>query len=306
MFRYILKRLIISIITIWLLATFSFFLLRVLPGNPFQTEKVITAEMEQKMMSYYGLDKPLFEQYITYMKNLVNGDMGYSLKYTNRSVNSIIASSFPVSADLGIRSLAIALPIGLFLGVISARKRGKIVDYACVIVSVIGISIPSFIMGSFLQYIFAVKLRLLPMAQWKSELHTILPTVALSLSLLASLTRVMRASMLEVTTQDYIKTAKAKGLSEGKIVWSHGIKNALVPIVTMLGPMVASVLMGTFVIEEIFAIPGLGKHFVNSITGLDYTMTMGLTIFFGVFLVTANFLVDIAYGFIDPRIRLSK
>lgn len=304
--RYIIKRMLISIITIWMLATVSFFLLRTLPGNPFQSEKILTKEMEQKMISYYGMDKPLSQQYLTYMGNLIKGDMGYSLKYTNRTVNSIIAQSFPVSADLGLRSLAIALPVGLLLGIISAIKRGRAADYFCVLVAVIGVSIPSFIMGSFLQYIFSIKLKVLPIAQWKDISYTILPCVALSLSLMASLTRVMRASMLEVLSQDYIKVERAKGLSEFKIIWSHEIKNSLVPIVTMLGPMVASVLMGTFVIEQIFAIPGLGQHFVNSIKGLDYTMTMGLTIFYGTFMVAANFLVDIAYGFVDPRIRLSK
>jgi ABC-type dipeptide/oligopeptide/nickel transport systems, permease components len=306
MTKYILKRLFISVITIWLLATVSFFLLRTLPGTPFQTEKVLTVEMQQKMMTYYGLDKPIMEQYYTYMKNLLHGNMGYSLKYTNRTVNSIIAATFPVSAELGLLSLAVALPIGLALGIASARKRGKAVDYLCVLIAVIGVSIPSFIMGSFLQYIFAIKLHILPMAQWKGAANKVMPTIALALSLIAVLTRVMRASMLEVTTQDYIKTARAKGLGEGRIIWSHQIKNALVPIVTMLGPMVASVLMGTFVIEKIFAIPGLGQHFVNSITGLDYTMTMGLTVFYGAFLVIANFFVDIAYGMVDPRIRIAK
>lgn len=257
-------------------------------------------------MSYYGLDKPLFEQYLTYMQNLLQGDLGYSIKYRNRTVNEIIATSFPVSADLGLRALAVALPIGLFLGVLSARKRGKLTDYLCVLLSVIGVSIPSFILGSFLQYIFALKLQILPMAQWQTEWHTILPTIALALSLLAILTRVMRASMLEVMSQDYVKTAKAKGLSEGKIVRRHQIRNASIPILTMLGPMVTSVLMGTFVVEKIFALPGLGQHFINSITGLDYTVTLGLTVFFGIFMVFANFLVDIAYGIVDPRIRLMK
>lgn len=306
MAKYIVKRLIISVITIWLLATISFFLLRTLPGNPFQSEQILSVEMEQKMMTYYGLDKPLSEQYFTYITNLLKGDMGYSLKYTNRTVNSIIKSTFPVSAELGLNALALALPIGLFLGVASAKKRATVVDYTCVFISVIGVSIPSFILGSFLQYIFALKLQLLPMAQWKSLLHTILPTVALALSLLATLTRVMRASMLEVISQDYVKTAKAKGLQEFEITWSHQIRNAMIPILTMLGPMVASVLMGTFVVEKIFAIPGLGQHFVNSITGLDYTMTMGLVVFYGFFMVTANFLVDIAYGIVDPRIRINK
>lgn len=304
--KYILRRLVISVLTLWLLATASFFLLRVLPGNPFQTEKLLTLEMQQKMIHYYGLDKPMLEQYVTYMGNLLHGDMGYSMKFTNRTVNSIITSGFPVSAALGLRALAVALPIGLFLGILSARKRGKALDYLAVLVSVIGVSIPSFIMGTFLQYIFAVQLKILPIAQWKGEAYAILPTAALALALLASLTRVMRASMLEVTTQDYVKTARAKGLGEGRVVFFHQIRNALVPIVTMLGPMVASVLMGTFVIEKIFAIPGLGQHFVNSITGLDYTVTLGLTIFYGAFLVAANFLVDIAYGLVDPRIRIAK
>lgn len=306
MWKFMLKRLIISVATVFLLATGTFFLLRTLPGNPFQSTEIITVEMQDRMISYYGLDKPLWEQYITYMANILRGDFGYSLKYSNRTVNEIIATSFPISADLGLRSLAIAIPTGLILGIVSARNRGKSVDYLCVIISVIGISVPSFIMGTLLQYVFSVKLGWLPIAQWQSQMHTILPTVAIALSLMASLTRVMRASMLEVVTQDYIKTAESKGLKDLKITWRHQVRNALIPIVTMLGPMIATVLMGTFVIEKIFIIPGLGTHYVNAITGLDYTVTMGITIFYGSFLVCANFLVDIAYGMIDPRIRVSR
>ncbi|WP_018750516.1 ABC transporter permease [Paenibacillus sanguinis] len=305
MTRYIIRRLFISLLTIWMLATVSFFLLRSLPGNPFQTETLLSAEVQERMMSYYGLDKPLYEQYFKYMGNLLQGDMGYSLKYTNRSVNSIIAQSFPISAELGLRALALAVPLGLLLGVIAARRRGKAADYLCVLIAVIGISVPSFIAGTLLQYFFSVKLGLFPVAQWKSLRHTVLPSLAMGLSLLATLTRLMRASMLEVTTQDYIKTAKAKGLGSFKITWSHQLRNAMLPIVTVLGPLVASVLMGTFVIEQIFAIPGLGMHFVQSVQSLDYTMALGLTIFFGAFLVAANFIVDIAYGFIDPRIRVA-
>lgn len=306
MTRYILRRVLISVVTIFFLATASFFLLRTLPGNPFQTETVMSEQMQERMMSYYGLDRPLLEQYAQYMGNLVRGDMGYSMKYTNRTVNSIIQNAFPVSAELGLRALALAAPMGLFLGVLSARKRGQPVDYLCVLFAVIGISVPSFIMASLLQYLFGVQLDLLPVARWTSEKHKILPVIAMSLPMLASLTRLMRASVLEVVTQDYIKTAKAKGLSDAKIVWSHQIRNALVPILTVMGPMVATTLVGTFVIEKIFAIPGLGLHFVQSIQGLDYTMTLGLTVFFGVFLVSANFLVDIAYGLVDPRIRIAK
>lgn len=303
--RYIIRRVFISLLTLWMLATVSFFLLRSLPGNPFQTETLLSADVQERMMSYYGLDKPLFEQYLQYMGNLLQGDMGYSLKYTNRSVNSIIAESFPISAELGLRALALAVPIGLLLGVIAARKRGKAVDYLCVFVAVIGISVPSFIAGTLLQYTFSVKLGIFPVAQWNSFWHTVLPSLAMGLSLMATLTRLMRASMLEVTTQDYIKTAKAKGLGSLKIIWSHQLRNAMLPIVTVLGPLVASVLMGTFVIEQIFAIPGLGMHFVQSVQSLDYTMALGLTLFFGTFLVAANFIVDIVYGLIDPRIRVA-
>lgn len=303
--RYIIRRIFISLLTIWMLATVSFFLLRSLPGNPFQTETLLSSEVQDRMMAYYGLDRPLIMQYFQYMGNLLQGDMGYSLKYTNRSINSVIAESFPISAELGLRALALAVPLGLLLGVIAARKRGKAVDYLCVFVAVIGISVPSFIAGTLLQYTFSVKLGIFPVAQWRSVWHTVLPSLAMGLSLLATLTRLMRASMLEVTTQDYIKTAKAKGLSGLKITWSHQLRNAMLPIVTVLGPLVASVLMGTFVIEQIFAIPGLGMHFVQSVQSLDYTMALGLTIFFGTFLVAANFIVDIAYGFIDPRIRLA-
>jgi oligopeptide transport system permease protein len=305
--RYIVHRLIISVVTIWVLATVSFFLLRVLPGNPFQTPEGVDEAMMARIYRYYGMDRPLIVQYLTYMANLLRGDMGYSMKYTNLTVNGIIASAFPVSAQLGIISLSVAIPIGLFLGVLSARKRGQAVDYMCVIIAVIGISIPGFIVGSLMQYVFGVKLRILPVSQWKTGIsYKIMPVIAMSLGMIASLTRNMRASMLEVTTQDYIKTAQAKGLPAWRIVWSHQIRNSLVPIVTMLGPMVASVLMGTFVIEKIFALPGLGRHFVDSITSLDYTLTLGLTIFFGSFFVAANFLVDLAYGLIDPRIRVSK
>ncbi|WP_010267983.1 ABC transporter permease [Paenibacillus senegalensis] len=303
--RYIIRRVFISLLTLWLLATVSFFLLRSLPGNPFQTETLLSAEVQERMMAYYGLDKPLYEQYFQYMGNLLKGDMGYSLKYTNRSVNSIIAESFPISAELGLRALALAVPLGLLLGVIAARRRGKAADYLCVFVAVIGISVPSFIAGTLLQYTFGVKLGIFPVAQWNSVWHTVLPSLAMGLSLMATLTRLMRASMLEVTSQDYIKTAKAKGLGSLKIIWSHQLRNAMLPIVTVLGPLVASVLMGTFVIEQIFAIPGLGMHFVQSVQSLDYTMALGLTIFFGAFLVAANFIVDIVYGLIDPRIRVA-
>lgn len=303
--KYILKRFIISIVTIWALVTVSFFLLRSLPGNPFATSNLLAPEIQAKMMSYYGLDRPLFEQYMTYMGNLVQGDMGASIKYTNREVTKIISETFPISADLGLRALAVGYPVGLFLGVLSARKRGKAVDYGCVMIAVIGMSIPSFVLGSLLQWLFGIKLGVLPIAQWKSFEHTLLPTIAIAIGIIATVTRTMRASMLEVESADYVKTAKAKGLSVRKIIMRHELRNAMVPIITGLGPAVATTLMGSFIIEQLFAIPGMGKYFVESVQSLDYTTVMGLTIFFGVFLVAANFVVDILYGIIDPRIRVA-
>ncbi|MTI95915.1 MAG: ABC transporter permease [Firmicutes bacterium] len=304
--RYIIYRIFISLATIWLLATVSFFLLRSLPGNPFQTEMPISVEMQEQLMQYYGLDQPILRQYVSYMGNLLQGDMGYSIKYTNRTVNGIIANAFPVSASLGLRALAFAIPVGMFFGIVSARKRGHALDYSLVLIAVIGMSVPSFILGSALQYLFGVQWSVLPVAQWKGFAYTILPTLAMGMTMVASLTRTMRASMLEVISQDYIKTAKSKGVSERQIVWRHQIRNALLPVVTNLGPLIATTLMGTFVIEQIFAIPGLGRHFVMSVQALDYTMVLGLTVFYGSFLVFLNFAVDLAYGLIDPRIRITK
>jgi len=305
LFRYILKRFFVSLITVWILATLTFFLVRVLPGDPFTSEK-ITPEIKANMMKYYGLDRPLPEQYIKYMGNLVKGEMGFSLKYKNRTVNQIIRDAFPNSADLGLRSLAFSVSVGLVLGIIAAINHNKGWDYTSMIIAVIGVSVPSFVIGGLVQYFFGIYLKILPVAQWKSFAHTILPTFSLGLSTLALIARLMRTSMLEVVGQDYIKTAKAKGLSPVQVTIKHQIRNAILPVVTVLGPLVAALLTGTFVVEQIFAIPGLGRHYVISIQNLDYTMVLGLTIFFGAFLVFMNFLVDIAYGFVDPRIRVGR
>jgi oligopeptide transport system permease protein len=293
------------VLTIWALATVCFFLLRSLPGNPFATEQLLKPEIQEKMMAYYGLDRPLFQQYLTYMGNLLKGDMGYSFKYVNRPVIQIIKTTFPISADLGLRSLAIGYPLGLFLGTLAARRRGKAADYICVLIAVLGVSVPSFVVGSLMQWVFGIKMGVLPIAQWKGFSYSIMPTITLAITTVASLARTMRASMLEVSGQDYMKTAKAKGLSEKEIVWHHQIRNALIPIITGLGPAVASTLMGSFIVEQLFAIPGIGKYFTESVQSLDYTTVLGLTVFFGIFLVSANFIVDILYGIIDPRIRVA-
>ena len=304
--KYILKRLVISIITIWLIATCSFFLLRTLPGNPFSTTQLLSVEMQERMMSYYGLDRPLIEQYFTFMKNLLHGDFGYSLKYVGQSVNGIIAEKFPVSAQLGIQAYLLSFPIGVLFGIIAARHRGRAIDYSLVGFSVLGVSVPAFILASLLQYVFAIKLKLLPVALWSSFRHTILPTIALSLGSIAGKTRLMRTLMLEVLTEDYVKTAKAKGLPTWRIIWSHQVRNAIIPMIPSLGMEIVSILMGSFVVEQIFAVPGIGAFFVTSVQSLDYTMTLGLTVFFGVFVVAANFIIDLIYGLVDPRIRIAK
>lgn len=303
--RYILKRLLVSLVTIWVLSTATFFLLRTLPGNPFQSTTVMTTEMRSQLLRHYGLDRPLTEQYIMYMKNALKGDLGYSFKYTGRSVNSIIAKHFPVSASLGLRALGLGFPVGILLGVIAARRRGQAADYLCVLISIVGVSIPSFVLASLTQYVFGVKLEVLPIAGWGRFSHTILPSIAMSFGMIAGETRSMRASMLEVASQDYIKTAKSKGLSPRQVVWRHQIRNAMLPMLTGLGLRAASLLVGSLIVEQIFVIPGLGLYYTNAIRSLDYTMVMGLTIFYGSILVFTNFLVDLSYGIVDPRVRVA-
>ena len=228
------------------------------------------------------------------------------MKYTNQSVNKIITQTFPYSFDLGIRALAFAISFGLVFGILAALHRGKKLDYVCVVIAILGTSIPDFIMGAILQYLFGIKWGLLPVAQYLGFRYTILPSIGIGFYTLAMVSRLMRASMLEVVQQDYIKTAKSKGISKMKIIYKHQIRNAITPVVTVLGPIVASVLCGTFVIESIFAIPGMGKYYVESVQNLDYSLVLGMTVFFGFFLILANLIVDILYGIIDPQYAYRK
>ena len=303
--KYILKRLLISVVTIWLIVTACFFLLRLLPGNPFASTTLMTQDTLDRMMAYYGLDRPLWEQYITYLKNLLHGDFGYSLKYAGRSVNYVIATTFPISAQLGLQALTFGNPIGLLLGIIAAKRRGHASDRTINVFIIVCTAVPTFIIAALLQYLLSVKLGLLPVAQWKSFKHTILPTLCLSLGTVSGYARSMRTLMLEVDRQDYLKTAKAKGLGNVRIVVFHQIRNAIIPMITGIGTEIAGMLMGSYVIEKIFSIPGMGAYFVTSIQGLDYTMVMGLVIFQAVIVVAANFIVDLLYGVVDPRIRVA-
>ncbi|MDD3244014.1 MAG: ABC transporter permease [Eubacteriales bacterium] len=316
MWKYILKRVLYAILTLWALATITFFIMRLLPGDPFIGTKALTESAHAAMNAKYGLDKPVIVQYFMFMGNLLKGDMGLSTHY-NRPVNTIIAQAFPYSFDLGIRSLIFAVIGGVFCGSIAALYRGTWADTATMIIAIIGVSIPSFIMGALMQYFISLKLGAavagtafeflkLPVIGYVTEKHKILPALALGFGSLATLSRLTRTSMLDVLGQDYIKTAKAKGLSQMAITWKHALRNALLPVVTVLGPITASVLTGAFVVENIFNIPGMGKFFVQSIQVRDYSMIAGTTVFYGAFLVVATLLVDIAYGIIDPRIRLAK
>jgi oligopeptide transport system permease protein len=305
MVKYVLNRFFVAILTMFVLATATFFLLRLVPGDPFAGPRVIP-EIKERLRIHYGLDKPLAEQYIIYMGNILRGDFGYSLAKRGHRVNKVIKDAFPQSLDLGIRAMIMSIVFGLFFGIVAALNRGKPMDYFTVVLVLIGISVPSFVVAAILQYFFGVYLKILPVARYESFWHTLLPSFALSLGTMAALARYMRASMLEVMSADYIKTAKAKGLRKNQVVVRHQIRNALFPILTILGPSIAMVLTGSFIIESIFAIPGLGRHYVLAMQNLDYTLVMGLTLFFGFFLIAMNLLVDFTYGIIDPRVRHTR
>ena len=309
MTKYVLKRLAYSIATLFLLVALTFFMMQMLPGDPFTGEKQLPQAQMDALMQKYGLDKPVWQQFFIYIGNVVQGDLGVSLTY-NRAVTLMIGEAFVVSFDVGIRAIIFAFIGGVLLGTLAAIKRGKAADSVCMIIALIGVSVPSFIVASLLQYTLGLKLymatgmRIFPITGWQSLNSKILPVVALGFGSLATISRLMRTSMLEVLGQDYIKTAKAKGLSQGGIIFKHALRNAIMPVVTVLGPITASVLTGGFVVETVFAIPGLGRYFVQSVQGLDYNMIAGTTIFYGAFLILANLVVDLAYGLIDPRVKL--
>lgn len=303
MYKYIVKRVLIAIATVFILATLTFFLVKVLPGSPFQSEKLQPA-VRERMVEYYGLNKSIGQQYLTYMGNLLHGNLGTSLKKPGKTVTSIIVETFPVSAKLGLIAFVFAQITGIVFGILCAQFKNKWQDYILMLVAIIGVAMPSMIIGPLLRYFLGVKLQILPVAGWGDTDQLIMPAFVLGLATIARGTRSMRASMLSITTQDYIKTARSKGLNSFEIIVHHELKNALVPIISNMGVDIASVMMGSFVVESIFLIPGLGKYFVDSVTTLDYSLIMGLTVFYGAFLVVMNLLIDILYGYIDPRIRV--
>ncbi len=302
--KYIFSRLGYMLVTFLVIATFTFFLMQTLPGSPFNDEKLSDSQKE-RLYEKYGLDKPLPLQYITYMGNIAKGDLGVSFQYDGRPVTNIIGERIGASAVLGAQSLLLGCVIGLFLGIIAAIKHNTSIDYIAMIISVIGLSVPNFVFAGILQYWVGVKLKWLPVAFWEGFEYSILPTISLSVFVIATIARYMRAEMLEVLGQDYIVTAKAKGLGSFSIVMKHSLRNAAIPIITILGPMTVTLLTGTLVIEKIFSVPGLGEQFVKSIMTNDFSVIMGTTLFYSILFIGIVLIVDLLYGFIDPRIRLS-
>ena len=304
MAKYILKRIATSIITLWAVITITFFMLRLLPGGPFTGERNIPEAIMQNLEVKYGLDKPLFEQYGLYLKNLLQGDLGESMKYAGKEVSEIISYSFPSSAKLGVVVISIALIFGITLGIIAALKYNSWPDSLCMVLATLGVTIPSFVLATVLMYIFGVKYKLLPVTGLNSPVSYILPALALGGYSISFISRLTRSKLLETLNSDYIRTARAKGVSGFKVIVKHALRNTLIPIITYLGPLIAGILTGSFVVEKIFAIPGLGREFVNTISNRDYTVIMGVTVFYSSILIICNLLVDLLYGIIDPRIKL--
>ena len=317
--KFLFKRIAMGLVTLWLVITITFFLIHMLPGDPFQSEKAIPPKVKENLMAKYHLDRPLGEQYVEYLKNIAKGDLGSSMKVRGRTVNDVINQSFLTSADLGARSIIFALVLGVPLGIIAALKRGKYQDRLAMIVAIIGISVPSFVLAGLMQKYFVdihngflIDNGFLPeffrirLSGWDSPEKKILPVVALGLYTVALIARLLRDKMIEVMGQDYIRLAVAKGVKPKNIVFKHALRNAILPIITIMGPTIAAVLTGSFVIEKMFSIPGLGKYFVDSINDRDYTMVLGVTVFYAIFLIIMMILVDIVYVLVDPKIKLGK
>ena len=301
---YIGKRLILSLLTVWVVITVTFFVMHAVPGDPFTSEKALPQAAKDRLEEKFGLDKPLHEQYLNYLKDVTTKfDFGPSLKKDGMMVQDIITDGLKTSAKLGLIAAGIAVVIGIVLGSVAALRRNKFIDRAIMVVTTAFVSIPSFIMGTLLLYVFAVAFNLVP-ANGASAKGLILPVITLSLSPMAHITRLTRSSMLDVLGQDYIRTAKAKGVSGVKIIFGHALKNSLIPVITYLGPMLAYIVTGSLVVEQIFAVPGIGRSFVSSITNRDYTLIMGTTIVLATLIVVMNLIGDIMYKVVDPRINL--
>lgn len=311
LFVYVGKRLLEAIFVVWVIATLTFALLRFLPGGPFDSEKALSPEIKANIEAKYGLDKPLADQYLDFLTGLTRGDLGESYKYIGRPVSEIIAETLPISFQLGFYSLILALLIGIPLGLFAASKHNTLLDNSLMILAISGVALPSFMVGPLLVMIFSFGIPfsslhgLLPPALWEAPEFYILPVLTLGLRPAAIIARMARSSVLDVIRADFVRTAKAKGVSEQVVLYKHVLKNSLIPVLTVMGPLLAGVLSGSFVIEIIFAVPGMGKHLVQSVTNRDYPLIMGLTLVYSVMLIVANLVTDLLYTVVDPRIKLS-
>tara|TARA_Y100000780_G_C13694901_1_gene421153 strand:- start:2964 stop:4007 length:1044 start_codon:yes stop_codon:yes gene_type:complete len=303
---YFLKRLMGASFVLFIIATTTFLMLRLMPGGPFDSDKALPPEVLANIEAKYHLDKPMIEQYVFYLGDLVKGDLGESYKYIGRSVTDIISESIPNSIKLGLYSLLLAFLLGIPLGALAGAKHNTVWDTSAMFMAISGVALPSFLVGPLLILFFTFYLDLLPPALWESPVHYIMPVVTLGLRPAAIIARLTRSSVLDTIHSDFVRTAKAKGLSASVVLFKHVLKNSLIPVVTMSGPLVANILSGSFVVELIFAVPGMGKHFVQSVTNRDYPLILGVTLLYAALLVLANLIVDLLYAVIDPRIRLSN
>jgi ABC-type dipeptide/oligopeptide/nickel transport system permease component len=305
MLKFIVKRILWALVTIWAIISITFIIMHSIPGDPFAREGSMPEAVYQNLRSFYNLDEPLYIQYGLYLKQIAQFDFGPSLKSNTLTVNDYIANGFPVSLQLGAQALILAVCLGLILGVIAAVNRNKWPDYLAMVLAIIGISVPSFILATFLINFLAVEWRLFPVATWQTMKHTVLPTISLAMLPMAYIARLMRSSMLEVLNQDYMITAKSKGLNKGFILIKYGLRNAILPVVTVLGIITANLVTGSFIVEHIFGVPGIGELFVKGIFNRDYPVILGSTIFYSIILIFLILIVDIAYTWIDPRIKVT-
>ena len=306
MTRYVFRRLGGTIIILWVIITVTFALMHAIPGGPFTSEKKLPPQVKASIEAKYHLDDPVWKQYGDYLGGVITGDLGPSYKYEGRSVNDIISDAFPISAQLGLLSLMVAVVGGIAAGAISAMRPNGIVDYAVTVLSTIGISVPTFIIGAVLVYVVGFELGWFPVALWRGPSYMALPVLTLAAQPMAFIARLTRSGLLDVYQQEYIRTARAKGLSSWTILTRHALGNAILPVITYLGPLAASLLTGSFIVETIFAIPGLGQYFVTSIYNRDYTVILGITIFYSALVVFLNILVDMIYPLIDPRVTTEE
>ena len=306
MARYVLRRIGSALVILWVIISITFVLMHAIPGGPFTSEKKLPPQVKASIEAKYHLDDPLWKQYADYIGGVVTGDLGPSYKYEGRSVNDIIGESFPVSAQLGLLALCVAVVGGIAAGAISAMRPNGIIDYAITFVSTLGISVPTFIIGAVLVYVVGFELGWLPVVMWRGPSYMILPVLTLAAQPMAFIARLTRSGLLDVYQQEYIRTARAKGLGAWNILIRHALGNAILPVITYIGPLAASLLTGSFIVETIFAIPGLGQYFVTSIYNRDYTVILGVTVFYSTLIVVLNIIVDMIYPIIDPRVTTEK